>query len=242
MPLSYYLEVTMRLTSLLAKVDSIEAYCIGQATSQCSNVSGVDHSVDTIAAYQQALSELRTAISSYYSNSAARAERGRQLNVLIMTMYQTIVMSYMEADEDSPAFHSINEPLAPRGYNDFTELFDMGQAGDDLLAADDSTFFDGCILLPGGDIDVDLYTIFAAAESCRTAEAADSIAREALAAWLQSTNMKNSSIILFEEVTTSDNRPASYKQALGEALFIGRKALDVITYYDLDIRVPSYIS
>lgn len=232
----------MRLVSLLAKVDSIEAYCIGQATAQCSDIGGVDHSADTIAAYQQALSALRTAINSYYSNSAVRAERGRQLNVLIMTLYQTIVMGYMEADEDSPAFYSIDEVLAPRGYNDFTELFDMGQAGDDLLAADNSIFFDGCILVPGGDIDAELPTIFAAAESCRNAEAVDSAGRDGLAAWLQATNMKNSSIILFEEVKTSDNRPDSYKHALGEAIFIGKKALDLINYYDFDIRVPSYIS
>lgn len=230
----------MRLASLLSKIDSIESYCTSQASSQCSNVGGTDYSQDTIAAYRTALDKLRTAVNNYYN--ADKAERTRLLNMIINTMYQTKVMGFMVPDDESLSFHELDTHFAPRGYNDFTQLFDMGQAGDDLLNMPESAFFAGCVTQPTVDVTSTLVTIYTHIDAVNRQEIVDAEDRAALVAWLQETNMKNSSIILFEEASVTDNRGSHYKQDLGNDIFIERKAAEIINFYDLPIRLPSYIN
>ena len=228
----------MLLPSLLAKIDEIEAYCLAQIPTSCSNFNGEDCTAGTTAAYNTALSLLRTAVAAYYTTEH-NVGRYTQLNTLIMTIYQTLVMENLTISGDGLV--TVDELTAPNGYTDFRLLFDMGQAGVDLLAMPVESFWDGCVPSSVSDITTHLIMLYTHIASCSNAEQVDATARTALIHWLQLTNMQNSYMFLFEEVVVTDNRPSNQKESLGVSIFTDRHAAEIINYFNLGIRVPSYI-
>ena len=230
----------MLLPSLLSKIDDIESYCLGQIAAQCTNVNGEDCTTRTAAAYTEAISALRTEVTSYYS-SAHQAGRSKQLNTIIMTVYQTLIMENLEVTSEGVSLAAVQLANAPTGFSDFRDLFNMGQAGENLLATPSASFWDGCISSAVTNAEEVLLTLYEHIAACAQAEVIDASARDALTHWLQLTNMHNSSIFLFENVTTADNRPVDQKTALGVNIFTTRGAAEIINYYLLDIRIPSYI-
>lgn len=223
----------MRLASLNTKIQDIRNYCDSQADA-CN-----DFVVETKLAYTNALNTLQSAVANYYSSTYA-AQREQQLNELIMTLYQTKTLSYLEIAGDE-GLSVIDESSAPYGYSDFTLLFDMGTFADNFLSAPLSSFWEGCPTVAITDPEAELPTIYNWIGAATNQESVDAEARAALINWAKLTNIANSYIFLFEDVTASDNRPANAKQAIGEDLFVDRKAAEVIRYFNLNIRIPSYI-
>jgi len=230
----------MRLALLLTKLDEIESYCVAQAQAQCTNVNNVDYSVVTITAYSTVITEIRNAVTNYYS-SGYGDNRSRQLNMMVMAYYQTTVMESMSIAGEGMDLATMAILNAPRGFTDFQHLFDMGTAGTALLEMPVDVFWEGCNTDGGGNVDVDLLVLHTHLDACTREEATDVTARDALIRWMQLTNMHNSSIFLFEDVSVLDGRPANQKRAIGIDIFTGKHAAEIIRYYGLDIRIPSYI-
>ena len=229
----------MRLASLLSKVEEIRVYCDDQADS-CTDVEGENYVAENKAMYATATSELSSAISAYYSTALNQA-REKQLHELILTLYQTDVMSYLSIKDEGIDLIEVDPSTAPLGYTDFSLLFDMGQFATDFLAAPVEGFWDGCVVAPILEPEEAAPTLYTAIGGATAAEGVDAQARTTLINWAKLTNITNSFIFLFEEVTTSDNRPQNLKQAIGESMFTTKKAAELIRYYGFDIRIPSYI-
>lgn len=222
----------MILASLLDKLNTLRNNLETKIASECTDVSGQNCTATTRATYTAKLDALEAAITSYFSTNHL-ADRTNSVNEILMTMYQALITSGMSTPD-----HTIQIPdasNAPNGYHDISAIFKMEPFSSTFLTTTVDDIWAGCdcngaLPLPGLDNLIDQAT---------AAFAAEQMAKQELVNWLKLTNMHNSSIFLFEDTTVSGSRPT--KTEIGTELFVNRKAKDVIDYYDLDIRLPSYV-
>ena len=221
------------LSKLNARLDLILASI--RAKAQLLPTMPDNHRQYTITHYSRLVGLLKEALASYYAD---KAEKNRLLKMLIMAIYQVVLMQNLA----SPDVHFRTVTGSHPGFLDLTELYQVDGVADLIINSPLDSFYDGPIVEPSlGDAEIapGKYKLFDLTEQALAAERTEIAKRNSLNAWLNSVSVYNVFIIMFEQPQIS----SSHIDARGaaELIYIGKKAKQIITGFDLDVYIPTYL-
>lgn len=201
----------------------------GHVISATSDLTEPNKTV-TRTFYEDLLTGLRQEINAYYSDLT---EKTNMLRVIIMALQQYGLLSGFVSD--GVALRNLTG-TPPVGYTDLTALYDCNGVLHNFVSTPDSTFYQGSFAVTPPD--TDNYILKTFIDDVAAAEKIEQTKRQALNAWINSTNIYNAFMLIFEQAHGSAR--ASVRD-IAASIYIERHAKDVIDFYGLDVYVPTYL-
>lgn len=224
-----------KYSECLSKLALVEAYINQVADALPQNPPNQNQKQLTKTFYTGLINDLRSALAAYMSDISNKEQQAR---MLIMTLYQTGLLSTFTAD----GIEINNVTGSMPGYSDAAELYSCNGVFSIILATDLDEFYNGPITtepLPDTTtLAQGQYLLHDLSLNAAKAEQAESLKRLALHNWLSASNLSNTFAIIFEGAFGNINADT---QDLAMGIYVNRGYLAVIREFNLNVYIPSYI-
>ena len=222
----------LALDEILAKLSAIPGYVASVTTDLNEPVKTATRNF-----YSDLTAKLSQSVIGYYND---KTDKTHMMRVIIMAFQQYAILDSFTAD--GLELQKLSGTY--EGADDLRLLYNGNGVLSEIISLPESAFYEGAIVTdPDTPIDPEAvigegYLLYELSERIKVADKAEAIKRQALNAWLNSTNIYNAFMLIFEQGHGQAN--ASIPD-IASNIYLDRHIRDIIWHYNLDVYIPSYL-
>ncbi len=222
----------LALDEMLAKLNAV----LGHVTAVTSELNE-PVKTDTRNFYSDLIANLSQSIIGYYND---KTDKTQMMRVIIMAIQQYAILDSFTAE--GLELQKLSGTC--EGADDLRLLYNGNGVLSEIIALPESAFYEGPIIIDhNAPVDPEAipgegYLLYELSERIKTADKAEAVKRQALNAWLNSTNVYNAFMLIFEQ---GHGQVSADIPSIASNIYLDRHIRDIIWHYGLDVYIPSYL-